>query len=79
MASVSSVIPGLSDLLQTLVNIDSPMVSSPAAITVLEKASPTDIVQLREAAVAAGRDGRDVRNPERNPEWLQSERTSRTS
>jgi hypothetical protein len=51
MASVSSVNPGLSDLLQTLASIDSPVVSSPAAITALEKASPTDIVQLSEAAI----------------------------
>ena len=51
MASVSSINPGLSDLLQSLANIDSPVVSSPAAITALEKVSPTDLVQLSEAAV----------------------------
>jgi hypothetical protein len=51
MASVASINPGLSDLLQTLANIDSPVVSSPAAVSALEKASPTDLVQLSEAAM----------------------------
>jgi hypothetical protein len=51
MASVSSVNPGLSDLLQNLANLDSPVVSSPAAVAALEKAPPADIVQLSEAAM----------------------------
>jgi hypothetical protein len=51
MASVASINPGLADLLQTLANIDSPVVSSPAAVSALEKASPTDLVQLSEAAM----------------------------
>lgn len=51
MASVSATNPGVADLLQTLSNIDSPVVSSPAAIAALEKAPPTDIVQLSEAAM----------------------------
>ncbi len=51
MASVSSINPGLADLLQTLANIQSPVVSSPAAVSALEKASPTDLVQLSEAAL----------------------------
>jgi hypothetical protein len=50
VASVASINPGLSDLLQTLANINSPVVSSPAAVSALEKASPTDLVQLSEAA-----------------------------
>jgi hypothetical protein len=51
MASVSATNPGMADLLQTLSNIDSPVMSSPAAIAALEKAPPTDIVQLSEAAM----------------------------
>jgi hypothetical protein len=51
MASVASINPGLSDLLQSLANIDSPVVSSPGAVSALEKASPTDLVQLSEAAM----------------------------
>ncbi len=38
--------PGVSDLLQTLSNLNSPVLSSPAVVSALEKASPSDIVQL---------------------------------
>jgi len=51
MASAAAVNPGLSDLLQSLSNIDSPVVSSPAAVAALEKAPPADIVQLSESAL----------------------------
>jgi hypothetical protein len=50
MGSVSSVNPGLAGLLQTLTNLDSPVMTSPAVVSALEKASPTDIVQLSTAA-----------------------------
>ncbi len=51
MGSVSSSLnPGLADLFQTLSNIDSPLLPSPAVTSALENASPTDIVQLSLAA-----------------------------
>ena len=51
MGSVSSSVnPALADLFQTLANINSPVLSSPAVTQALEKASPTDIVQLSMAA-----------------------------
>lgn len=50
MGSVSSVNPGVADLLQTLTNLNSPVVSSQSTVTALEKASPSDIVQLSVAA-----------------------------
>jgi hypothetical protein len=50
MGSVSSVNPGLAGLLQTLTNLDSPVMTSPTVVSALEKASPTDIVQLSAAA-----------------------------
>jgi len=50
MGSVSSVNPGLAGLLQTLTNLDSPVMTSPTVVSALEKASPTDIVQLSTAA-----------------------------
>jgi hypothetical protein len=47
MSSVSSSInPGVADLLQTLSNVNSPVLNSPAAVSALEKAPPADIVQL---------------------------------
>jgi hypothetical protein len=45
MAS-ASINPGVSNLLQTLSNFNSPVLSSPAVVSALEKASPSDIVQL---------------------------------
>lgn len=50
MSSVSSVNPGLENLLQTLATINSPVLSSPAAVAALEKAPPSDIVQLSVSA-----------------------------
>ena len=38
--------PGVADLLQTLLTLNSPALSSPAVASALEKASPSDIVQL---------------------------------
>jgi len=46
MGSVSSVNPGVQDLLQTLSNVDSPVLSSSKAVSALQSASPSDIVQL---------------------------------
>jgi hypothetical protein len=50
MGSISSINPGLADLFQTLSSVNSPLLSSPADISALENASPTDIVQLSTAA-----------------------------
>ncbi|MGD0871386.1 MAG: hypothetical protein ABSB88_17680 [Bryobacteraceae bacterium] len=50
MSSVSSVNPGLENLLQTLSNLNSPVLSSPATVSALEKAPPADIIQLSVAA-----------------------------
>jgi hypothetical protein len=54
MGSVSSTNAGLSDLLQTLTNENSPLAStfsSPAVQTALENAPPADIVQLSDQAL----------------------------
>jgi len=57
MGSVASINPGLADLFQTLSNVNSPVLSSPAAVSALEKASPTDIAQLSiEASQLEGMD-----------------------
>jgi hypothetical protein len=50
MGAVASTNPGLADLLQTLSNVNSPLLSSPSAVSALEKASPADIVKLSTAA-----------------------------
>jgi hypothetical protein len=50
MSSVSSVNPGVANLLQTLSNIDSPVLSSQAAVSALENAPAGDIVKLSAAA-----------------------------
>jgi hypothetical protein len=46
MGSVSTINPGVENLLQTLTNLGSPVVSSPAEVSALEKAPASDIVQL---------------------------------
>ena len=46
MGSVSSINPGVANLLQTLSNIGSPVLQSPAEVSALEKAPSGDIVQL---------------------------------
>lgn len=46
MGSVSSVNPGVSDLLQTLSSLNSPVLSSSTVESALENAPTTDIVQL---------------------------------
>ena len=50
MSTVSSVNPGVADVLQTLSNLNSPIASSQSVVNALEKASPADIVQLSNAA-----------------------------
>jgi len=50
MGSVASVNPGVAQLLQTITNLNSPVLSSPAVTNALQKASPSDIVQLSRAA-----------------------------
>lgn len=51
MGSVSSSLnPGVADLLQTLTNVNSPIVNSKSAVTALESAPSSDIVQLSEEA-----------------------------
>jgi hypothetical protein len=47
MGSVSSSLnPGVADLLQTLTNVNSPVLNSKSVVSALEKAPPSDIVQL---------------------------------
>jgi hypothetical protein len=46
VGSISSVNPGTAELLQTLSNLGSPVMSSPAMVSALESAPPGDIVQL---------------------------------
>jgi hypothetical protein len=50
MGSVSNMNPGVSDLLQTLTNLNSPVLSSQPVVNALENAPPADIVQLSMAA-----------------------------
>jgi len=50
MGSVSSLNPGVADLLQTLSNVNSPVLSSPAVVSALENAPTSDIVQLSQSA-----------------------------
>jgi hypothetical protein len=50
MGTVASVNPGVTDLLQTLSNLNSKVLSSPAVTKALENAPPSDIVQLSAAA-----------------------------
>ena len=50
MSSISSINPGLENLLQTLSKVDSPVLSNSNVVTALEKASPDDVVQLNAAA-----------------------------
>jgi hypothetical protein len=42
--------PGLADLLQTLLNVNSPVLSSPSVVSALENAPSSDIVQLSQSA-----------------------------
>ncbi|MGA2600192.1 MAG: hypothetical protein ABSH09_24765 [Bryobacteraceae bacterium] len=46
MGTTSSVNLGVANLLQDLTNVGSPLASSPTAVAALEKAPPSDIVQL---------------------------------
>lgn len=50
MGSVSSLNPGVANLLQTLSNVNSPVLSSPAVVTAIENAPASDIVQMSESA-----------------------------
>ena len=50
MGSVSSVNPGVADLLQSLSNLNSPVMSSQTVVNALENAPEADIVQLSTAA-----------------------------
>ena len=50
MGSVSSANAGVTDVLQMLSNLNSPVLSSPAVTSALEKAPTADIVQLSMAA-----------------------------
>lgn len=51
MTSVGAANPGVSNLLQMLNNMDSPVLSSPAVTAALEKAPAGDIVQLSAEAM----------------------------
>jgi len=50
MSSISSINPGLENLLQTLSKVDSPVLSNSNVVAALEKASPDDVVRLNAAA-----------------------------
>jgi len=50
MGSVSSLNPGVANLLQTLSSVNSPVLSSPAVVSALENAPTSDIVQLSQSA-----------------------------
>ncbi|HEY3741424.1 MAG TPA: hypothetical protein VGL53_16345 [Bryobacteraceae bacterium] len=50
MGTTSSISPGIANLLQTLSSVDGPIASSPGLAAALEKAPPSDIVQLSIAA-----------------------------
>jgi hypothetical protein len=50
MGSVNSISPVLANLLQTLSDVNSPVLSSPNAVSALENASPADIINLSAAA-----------------------------
>ena len=52
MGTVSSSLnPGVADLLQNLSNVNSPILNSPTAVSALEKAPASDIVQLSDEAL----------------------------
>jgi hypothetical protein len=51
MDSVSAVNPGVTSLLQTLSQLNSPILSSSGMATALQNASPSDVVQLSAAAL----------------------------
>lgn len=50
VSTTASVNPALASLIQTLSNVGSPVLSCPQAMSALEKASPSDIVQISAAA-----------------------------
>jgi hypothetical protein len=51
VASAASSNPGLTNLLQSLTQIGSPLASSPQVVAALQKSSPADIAQLSEEAI----------------------------
>jgi hypothetical protein len=51
VASAASTNPGLTNLLQSLTQIGSPLASSPQVVAALQKSSPADIAQLSEEAI----------------------------
>ena len=51
MGSISSANPGITNLLQTLSNVGSPVLSSPSVLSALQTASPSDVAQLSTAAL----------------------------
>jgi hypothetical protein len=50
VSSISSTSPVITNLLQTLSNAGSTLAQTPAVLSALEKASPTDIAELSESA-----------------------------
>lgn len=50
MGSVSSLNPGVANLLETLSNVNSPVLSNPTVVSALESAPASDIVQMSESA-----------------------------
>ena len=57
VASAASTNPGLTNLLQSLTQIGSPLASSPQVLAALQKAPPADIAELSAEAIqlAGGR------------------------
>jgi hypothetical protein len=51
VAAVAPTNPGLTNLLQSLTQIGSPLASSPQVLTALQKASPADIAELSAEAI----------------------------
>jgi len=51
VASVAPTNPGLTNLLQSLTQIGSPLASSPQVVSALQKASPADIAELSAEAI----------------------------
>lgn len=50
MGSVASTNPAVSNLLDTLTNLNSPVMSMPSAVSALQDASPSDVAELSDEA-----------------------------
>lgn len=57
MSAISSTSSAITNLLQTLTNAGSTLAQTPAVVSGLEKASPTDIAELSESADRLAEEG----------------------